>query len=115
MLAFYVEVHRLIQEDVSNPNDIHLQETDMHSLAQSYALDISGILAGDGNALAQPSLDFNTGHSLLSFWADVSRHEAVLALMTDYDIVRRQTHGKYRKYKSFSIKQHVLKREELVA
>ena len=115
MLAFYVEVHRLIQEDVSNPNDIHLQETDMHSLAQSYALDISGILAGDGNALAQPSLDFNTGHSLLSFWADVSRHEAVLALMTDYDIVRRQTHRKYRKYKSFSIKQHVLKREELVA
>ena len=114
MLAFYVAAYRIIKDDVTNPLDIRTQEDDLHAIAFSYATEINSLLNPDSAGMAIPP-DYDTGHSLLEFWTNASRSEALLTLAEDYDIVRRLAHGKYRKYKRFCIQQHVLKREELAA
>ena len=119
MLAFYHDVHRLIQEDVTNPMDVRLQEEDMHYLAQEYAEDIAALYTRSDSTLTDTSTgcqqDIVSGRTLTNFWMSASKHEATLALTSDYEAMRHKSHGKYRKYKRLCINEHILKREELAA
>ncbi len=112
MLTFYAEAYRVLQEECSNILDTHLQECNLHDLAQFYATKIDESVSAH-NIENGTRLESETGHPLIGFWTSATRQEAILALATDYTIVRRQSHSKYRQYKSYCINQHVMKREEL--